>query len=136
MLKTAIRAVTYANAYLAPKNFVNIDFIDLVKMKTMSNRLMWQFPNPLSFFLSFFIRTGGCFHQRYMPLKILEDDFAHRFTLQGRLDFAPQFCVDVSHDVVHTFTAIRLVDILPEPSPAIELRKRKVSSSNDNFSEV
>ena len=27
-------------------------------------------------------------------------------------------------------------DILPEPSPAIELRKRKVWSSNDNFSEV
>jgi len=26
--------------------------------------------------------------------------------------------------------------ILPEPSPAIELRKRKVWSSNDNFSEV
>jgi hypothetical protein len=27
MLKTTIRVTTYANAYLAPKNFVNINFI-------------------------------------------------------------------------------------------------------------
>jgi len=27
-------------------------------------------------------------------------------------------------------------DILPEPSPAIELKKRKVWSSNDDFSEA
>jgi hypothetical protein len=33
-------------------------------------------------------------------------------------------------------SASRNEHILPEPSPAIELRKRKVSSSNDNFSEV
>jgi hypothetical protein len=35
-----------------------------------------------------------------------------------------------------TFEVFKSESILPEPSPAIELRKRKVWSSNDDFSAV
>ena len=81
--------------------------LGLVGTFTLAISISFLFFN-LSFPLFLFIRGSSVLHRCYISFETFEDDFPHRLLLQGRLDLAPQFYVDVSEYVVHIFTPSHL----------------------------